>query len=903
MRTRLTLVLLILLALQASVSSLAQTPITKLKEELVQPRGLARGAVALYPKAYFAGGDLIDGSGSKAIDIYDYLTNTWDHSKQLSVARQDLAAVASGELLFFAGGRSGGSSTVPLDVVDIFDANGNRTTTQLPSGGRYSLCAAYNGGTLVYFAGGDTGAGVSDAVDIYDTSIPGWLPSKTLSEGRRYIEAGVLMGQVYFIAGENAAGNPTKTVDIFDGQSGAAGLPITEARKWGHVTVSTPTKIFIAGGYNGSVNTAIVDVIKDETNRATTSSPLSLNRHMIGATWAGNLVFFAGGRASVVDNPSNNGWSDIVDVYDLATDDWTSVKHLSEPRHGLGAVALGSKAFFAGGYRNITGPGYSKAIDVYDPEVVLSNQDLLTVIPKGVSNVTASITVDDLAKVKSVEFISLGITEPDGNLTTTALSPEGKVFKKTFTTADLSDPVGIIYGFRVTDYSDRDQTTEETVANIQYGAEAAEVKIDLVGGTTEADYRIIAVPLRLAEMAINSVFDEFGGFDKKQWRLYDYNNAESINRELNTSSSKIEIGKGYWLITRNSKTVYPGTGITAALSGPIDELYTAITLKDGWNLIGNPYSYNVSWSKVLTYNGSPAGVGPLFTFSNNNIEVGGVLSAFGGGFVENTTGADFQLKVPAAKSLSASGRVASPEKTDLNAKEWQFTLSLTDGMLTNSVGGIGMHGNATLKGRDNYDGITPPILDGIGMFEMAIYHPEVDKNFCREVVPTAGNYEWEFQILRKSENQLKLEWEPGSIAEGAKGLYLFDPATMEMKDMRTERYYNIPAASSQLRIIFGDKGYLSERRDQLLPFFGTPYPNPSAGKVSIPFHVTERAGYSNVSVNVYDGLGRFVQSVVNDKFVPGDHLIEWDADGRSGLFLIQMEASDAVVKRQKVVIK
>jgi hypothetical protein len=43
--------------------------------------------------------------------------------------------------------------------------------------------------------------------------------------------------------------------------------------------------------------------------------------------------------------------------------------------------------------------------------------------------------------------------------------------------------------------------------------------------------------------------------------------------------------------------------------------------------------------------------------------------------------------------------------------------------------------------------------------------------------------------------------------------------------------------------------------------------------------------------------------VVNDKFVPGDHLIEWDADGRSGLFLIQMEASDAVVKRQKVVIK
>jgi hypothetical protein len=186
---------------------------------------------------------------------------------------------------------------------------------------------------------------------------------------------------------------------------------------------------------------------------------------------------------------------------------------------------------------------------------------------------------------------------------------------------------------------------------------------------------------------------------------------------------------------------------------------------------------------------------------------------------------------------------------------------------------------------------------------MVFKHPEYDTDFCREIVPTADHYEWEFQVVSTSENQLRLEWDPSLLEEGSKELYLFDPATMDMKNMRTDSYYLVPPSSKSLRILFGERTYIQERRDQLLPLFGQPHPNPAAGEVFVPFHIGENMGEVNIAIQVYDGLGRYVETIASDKFSTGDHQAVWNTGGRSGLFVVSMASGDGQVSRTKVIVK
>ncbi|MBL0340047.1 MAG: hypothetical protein IPP71_03505 [Bacteroidetes bacterium] len=70
----------------------------------------------------------------------------------------------------------------------------------------------------------------------------------------------------------------------------------------------------------------------------------------MGATAVGTKVFFAGGQ-------SLNGFNySVVDIYDNSTGLWTTA-NLSVARSGLSATTVGTKAFFAGG---------GAVVDIYD---------------------------------------------------------------------------------------------------------------------------------------------------------------------------------------------------------------------------------------------------------------------------------------------------------------------------------------------------------------------------------------------------------------------------------------------------------------------------------------------------------------------------------------------------------
>jgi hypothetical protein len=133
-------------------------------------------------------------------------------------------------------------------------------------------------------------------------------------------------------------------------------------------------KVVFAGGWSGinctngewffSSTSSAVDIYDMQT-QSWSSAQLSTARAGIRSISCGNKIFFAGGEdglSTVYDN---------VDIYDISTNTWVT-QHLSVPRAYVATASIGNKVLFAGGYfyTGASSSGYpngiSNIVDIYD---------------------------------------------------------------------------------------------------------------------------------------------------------------------------------------------------------------------------------------------------------------------------------------------------------------------------------------------------------------------------------------------------------------------------------------------------------------------------------------------------------------------------------------------------------
>ena len=132
---------------------------------------------------------------------------------------------------------------------------------------------------------------------------------------------------------------------------------------------------------------------------------------------------------------------------------------------------------------------------------------------------------------------------------------------------------------------------------------------------------------------------------------FNYKNQWKINPDA------IDPGIGYWLAARKFiKPFNSGLCNTVANHKRFDSNYFHIPLVKGYNQIGNPYLFDVSWKDVLAVNDTL--IGPLTGWVQNDtktiMEEVSDLKKFSGGYVyaEKAT----ILKIPARKKLATCKR-------------------------------------------------------------------------------------------------------------------------------------------------------------------------------------------------------------------------------------------------------
>jgi len=408
------------------------------------------------------------------------------------------------------------------------------------------------------------------------------------------------------------------------------------------------------------------------------------------------------------------------------------------------------------------------------------------------------------------------------------------------------------------------------------------------------NYRMISFPYLMQDGQLLTILNEFGNIDNTKWRIFTYAGDDKFTENPPT----IERNKGYW-INAKSNPGSQGVRIEGASTPKFNRSnFDKITLKPGWNQIGNPYPVEISWDDTKTGNSN---VGSLKIFDNQTYSNQPNLLPFQGGFVF-INGTVNQTLTVRFKGITTGGRIASNAlDSDLSQSNWAVSIVAISNEIENTVGGVGMHENAK-KGWDEFDDVNPPRFIDYAELSFAINDGGITK-LAKDVVPTVGEYVWDFTVAA-SEGITELKWDNTSI-KGDKDLILFDLASQELIYMKEIDHYIFSANGvNSFQIHFGRD--LQARIKPTTVSLSKPFPNPTNSNATIGFTIPENKSSYQVQLEVFNSTGQRTALLANGDFMAGFYSMVWDTqNNNSGLYFYRMtvvENGNRKVLTEKIII-
>jgi hypothetical protein len=435
---------------------------------------------------------------------------------------------------------------------------------------------------------------------------------------------------------------------------------------------------------------------------------------------------------------------------------------------------------------------------------------------------------------------------------------------------------------------DANQTIRDLTHSILSGV--SNVKIPLSSfGKTQENYQVISIPYSLDDNHINNSFEKvMGTYNKKNWRFSHYSNGRLIDYENGLSANLITQGLSYWFISKDEVSLDLGAGKSYGNSivNPF-----IMQLKKGWNQIGNPFPFDISWQEVMSANGNLNTVSTLYTYKRENrsfIE-DDLLKVYSGGFVFAEEATD--LNFPVNLSKQSGGRIATQiEFSGTGLNDWFLPIQLKQNGMLNTMSGIGMHGAAS-DGKDIYDRITlPHFFDYV---ELSSSIDSYSYKLARNIFKTKNREIWNLKIESNSNENVELIWDSNYINNLNGELLLYDKSQGTIINMaETDKVSTKPNAS--LSIYFNADKTWGATKSVIL---GRPSPNPFREEVSIPIDYTIK-GQSRAVMQIINLQGVVLVEKEIRASDTGLLLAQWNGfsaagvEASSGLYIFRIIGTD-----------
>jgi trimeric autotransporter adhesin len=450
---------------------------------------------------------------------------------------------------------------------------------------------------------------------------------------------------------------------------------------------------------------------------------------------------------------------------------------------------------------------------------------------------------------------------------------------------DELDELGIEYYFTAVDVSVAIPIESRSLI---YTPVPANTKVpNLSFGGDIKNYRMFSMPYQLDNNSVQNLFGLLGGVDKTKWRLIRYTNGDNQNYP---QFSTIDLGKAYWFNAREAVDINVGSGTASQFNQ--SNSFT-LSLEQGWNQIGNPYPFNISWAALQAAN--PGKVGNLKVFAPESVSFveSPTLTVWSGGFVFAEQATDMVFPLLALSSTSPSAREAnmhtSTAANNFTTEEWYLPLALQQGSVTNTLLGVGMHPQASLS-KDERDEVTLPRF--VQYLEMSTRHEDYFAPlFSRDIVPSAKQHTWEFTLNTNVSNEpITLNWDPTLFGSDDSELLLYDPTEQRFIDMRSTGSYTFSASTDRKLSV-----YYSTADEPLSTTFSTllnPAPNPAEEGTTLSVVLKER---STMRLTILDMHGKNVKTIKQGEEERGIHSYIWNRNGDAGtrlpqgIYLVQLK--------------
>jgi len=508
--------------------------------------------------------------------------------------------------------------------------------------------------------------------------------------------------------------------------------------------------------------------------------------------------------------------------------------------------------------------------------------------------VNVQLRVRNQCSVQEAKLWTKGISEGNSAWKNSVLTLESNRADARLDETQFTDAIGLNVMFEIDDLSGKKVYSDTFFIHKNFAEFDSTNNVpELDFGGDVSDYSIISIPYQLTPNNIPSVFKDLVnkyGSDSSKWRLFHYLNTDTQDKyiEYTRGLDKIEPGKGYWMIVRYPQEIFiDGARAVDLSSGPFE-----ITMQPGWNQIGNPYNFTISWADVLTFNKNPANLESLKVIVNGTLQNGTTLPRFRGGFVKYNGTTPLVLKIPYAKNNSLSGgRIAGAKlPSNFNGKQWYVPFTLSSSTISNETVGVGMHPQA-LEGADALDETRLPRF--FNQLDVAFA-----ENLASSFVPTSDQYTWEFDVHNATaDKNLTLTWPSDSFGDNDRLLYLYDLNQERIVDMRAESIYTFSfPASKKFKLVYGDRAYIEEHLVPERDLLGAAYPNPFNAATLLPFTITRN--HTHVTLKIYNVLGQEVKTLLDEPLDAGFYEILWngtDQSGssvQSGTFIYQLQSSE-----------
>jgi len=262
--------------------------------------------------------------------------------------------------------------TVP--VVEAYQADADRWITglaPLPAPGRYRASAGALG-NLIYIVGGESSEGTCPGEPIgnlqaYDPATDTWSEKPPLPTPRRELGAGVdpLRNILYTVGGAAEDLTALDIVEVFDpAANGGTGSWATKAPlitpRGNPAVAAVNGKIYAIGGQEQDPVLVAIDTVEEfdpDANGGFGAWTLKNGRMphpRIGSSFAvlGDKIYIIGGQEI-----RGAGIVGTVDVYDPASDNWTTIVSMPTARRQIGAAAAGDTIYALGGESRVATVG------------------------------------------------------------------------------------------------------------------------------------------------------------------------------------------------------------------------------------------------------------------------------------------------------------------------------------------------------------------------------------------------------------------------------------------------------------------------------------------------------------------------------------------------------------------